>query len=87
MNFEAIYRTGTYTTKLDDALKLALKAVEIQPSSANLDTLAEAYFQKEDYNRALKAIEQALDRDRRGLDDFKKTKKKILRAMESQKNN
>lgn len=70
--------------KLDDALKLALKAVEIQPSSANLDTLAEAYYQKKDYNRALKAIEQALDRDRRGLDDFKKTKKKILRALEAQ---
>ncbi|MCG8338047.1 MAG: tetratricopeptide repeat protein [Proteobacteria bacterium] len=70
--------------KLDDALKLALKAVEIRPSSANLDTLAEAYFQKKDYNRALKAIERALDKDRRGLDDFKKTKKKIIRAMEAE---
>ncbi len=68
--------------KLDDALNLALRAVKIQPSSANLDTLAEAYYQKKDYDRALKTIEKALDKDRRDLDDFKKTKKKILRAME-----
>ena len=70
--------------KLDDALKLAQKAVRIRPSSANLDTLAEAYFQKGEYVKALKAIEQALDKDRRGLDDFKKTQKKILRAIEAQ---
>ncbi len=73
--------------KLDDALKLALKAVELSPSSANLDTLAEAYYQKKDYNRALKAIERALDKDRRGLDDFKKTMKKIIRAMEAEEKN
>lgn len=72
--------------KLDDALKLALKAVEIRPSSANLDTLAEAYFQKKAYSKALKTIERALDKDRLGLDDFKKTKKKILRAMEAEQN-
>lgn len=72
--------------KLDEALSLALRAVEIQPSPANLDTLAEAYFQLKDYDRALKTIERALDKDRRDLDDFKKTKKKILRAMEEQEN-
>ena len=72
--------------KLDDALELAQKAVKIRPTSANLDTLAEAYFQKKDYEKALKTIERALDKDRRGLDDFKKTKKKILKAMEEEAN-
>lgn len=72
--------------KLDEALDLAMRAVNLQPSSANLDTLAEAYYQKGEYEKALRAIEKALDKDRSGIDDFKKTKKKILRAMESQKN-
>lgn len=69
--------------KVDEALKLALKAVKISPTAANLDTLAEAYFQKKEYQRALKVIERALDRDRQSLDDFKKTKKKIFKAMQS----
>lgn len=72
--------------KLDEALDLAMRAVNLQPSSANLDTLAEAYYQKGEYEKALRAIEKALDKDRSGIDDFKKTKKKILRAMESQQN-
>ncbi len=69
--------------KLNEALKLAIRAVGLQPSPANLDTLAEAYYQKKEYKKALKAIEQALDKDRRQLDDFKKTQKKILRAIEA----
>ncbi|NQU64843.1 MAG: tetratricopeptide repeat protein [SAR324 cluster bacterium] len=69
--------------KVDEALKLALKAVKISHSSANLDTLAEAYYQKKEFHKALKTAERALDRDRQGLDDFKKTKKKILRAIQS----
>ncbi|MCP4757016.1 MAG: tetratricopeptide repeat protein [Proteobacteria bacterium] len=69
--------------KVDEALELALKAVKISPSAANLDTLAEAYYQKKEYRRALKAIESALDQDRQSLDDFKKTKKKILKAIQS----
>ncbi|MBU3917904.1 tetratricopeptide repeat protein, partial [bacterium] len=68
--------------KLDEALQLAKKAVDLQPSSANLDTLAEAYYQNKEYTRALKTIEQALDRDRSQIDDFKKTKKKIIKAMQ-----
>jgi len=69
--------------KTDEALVLAQKAVKISPTAANLDTLANAYYKKKDYSRALKTIERALDKDRRSLDDFKKTKKKILKAIES----
>ncbi len=64
---------------------LALKAVSISSSPANLDTLAEAYYQKKEFQKALKTAERALDRDRQGLDDFKKTKKKILKAIQSTK--
>ena len=69
--------------KTDEALNLALKAVNISPTAANLDTLANAYFQKKEYSLALRTIERALDKDRQSLDDFKKTKKKILKAIES----
>ncbi|MFH2133477.1 MAG: tetratricopeptide repeat protein, partial [bacterium] len=69
--------------KLEEALQLALKAVELSPSPANLDTLAEAYYQKKEYQKALKTVERALDRDRQGLDDFKRTQKKILKAIQS----
>ena len=69
--------------KIDAALDLALKAVNISPTAANLDTLANAYYQKKEYSRALKTIERALDKDRQSLDDFKKTKKKILKAIQS----
>lgn len=69
--------------RVDEALKLAQQAVDISPTPANLDTLAEAYYQKKQYRKALKSVERALDRDRKGLDDFKKTKKKIMRAIEA----
>ena len=71
--------------KFDEALILAQKAVKISPTAANLDTLANAYYQKRNYNLALKTIERALDKDRQSLDDFKKTKKKILKAIQSEK--
>lgn len=71
--------------RLDEALKLSVKAVKNSPTAANLDTLAEAFFQKKEYHRALKTIERALDIDRQSLDDFKKTKKKIIKAIESSK--
>lgn len=71
--------------RLDEALKLSHQAVKNNPTAANLDTLAEAYFQKKEYQRALKTIERALDIDRQSLDDFKKTKKKIIKAIESSK--
>jgi tetratricopeptide (TPR) repeat protein len=67
--------------KIDQALKLSRKAVKIRATSANLDTLAEAFFQKKDFASALKAIERALDIDRKNLDYFKKQKKKILKAI------
>jgi len=71
--------------KIDDALRLSLKAVKRSPSSANLDTLAEAYYQKGIFNKALKAIERALDQDRGNSDYFKKQKKKILKALQEKK--
>jgi len=68
--------------KLDDALSYSHKAVKINPSSANLDTLAEIYYLRQEYKKALKAIERALDQDRKAQDYFKKQKKKIQRAIE-----
>jgi len=84
-NLAWMYLTAKDKTmkRTDEALRLATKAVEFSPSPANLDTLAEAYYQKKEYHKALKMAEQALDRDRRGLDDFKKTQKKILKAIEA----
>lgn len=67
--------------KLDQAQKMSEKAVEISPSSANLDTLAEIFYLKKDYKRALMTIDRALDQDRESLDYFKKQKKKILKAL------
>ena len=70
--------------KINEALALAKKAVEIKANSENLDTLAEAYFQKKKYKKALRAIEQALDKDRTNRDYFKKQKKKIQSAMDEE---
>ncbi len=71
--------------KVDTALKLAKKAVRLNANSENLDTLAEAYFQKKMYKEALRAIEQALDKDRQNRDYFKKQKKKIQSAMSKER--
>ncbi len=73
--------------KTDEALLLSQRAVKLKATSANLDTLAEAYFQKKEYSAALKAIEKALDIDRKNLDYFKKQKKKILKAIAQDKKN
>lgn len=82
-NLAWLYLTTNDPNILDPeaALKLAIKAVKLNANSENLDTLAEAYFQKKDYKKALKAIVQALDIDRSDQDHFKKQKKKILKAM------
>ncbi|MDT8447240.1 MAG: tetratricopeptide repeat protein [bacterium] len=68
---------------LEKALELSQKAVKLSPTSANLDTLAEIYFLKQQYKMALRTIERALDQDRESLDYFKKQKKKILRALQA----
>ena len=70
--------------KVNEALVMAKRAVVLNASSENLDTLAEAYFQKKEYQKALRAIEYALDRDRGNRDYFKKQKKKIRNAMEKE---
>lgn len=43
------------------ALQFAQKAVSIEPSEENLDTLAEAYFQSRQPERAMETIKKALD--------------------------
>ncbi|MGK0288815.1 MAG: tetratricopeptide (TPR) repeat protein [bacterium] len=68
--------------KTKAALELSKKAVKINPTSANLDTLAEAYFQTKDYENAIITIGKALDRVRGGNGDyFKKQKKKFEEAL------
>ncbi|MDW8364702.1 MAG: PQQ-binding-like beta-propeller repeat protein, partial [Abditibacteriales bacterium] len=64
-----------------EALRLALKAVELAPRSAPiLDTLAEAYYVNQRYNEAIDAITQAISLDphnafyRAQLAKFKKAK-------------
>lgn len=46
---------------LDKAINLSKKAIKLQPKSSHyLDTLAYAYYKKQDYNRALRTILRAL---------------------------
>lgn len=66
---------------IDKAIELSQQAVRLRANAANLDTLAEAYFQKGNYKQALILIEKALDRDRKNLDYFKKQRKKIQKAL------
>ncbi len=87
-NLAWLYATTTDPTlkkKIGQALALSLKAVDINPNSANLDTLAEIYYLRSDYDKALKAIERALDKDRNSQDYFKRQKKKILKAIKEHK--
>ncbi|MDX2470865.1 MAG: tetratricopeptide repeat protein [SAR324 cluster bacterium] len=87
-NLAWLYATTTDPTlkkKIGQALALSLKAVDINPNSANLDTLAEIYYLQSDYDKALKAIERALDKDRNSQDYFKRQKKKILKAIKESK--
>lgn len=73
--------------KVGVALKLSMKAIKINATSANLDTLAEAYYQNGEFKKALKTIQSALDKDRRKSDYFKKQKKKILKAIDKKEKN
>lgn len=67
--------------KVNEALELSIKAIKLSATSANLDTLAEAYYQKGEYKRALRAIQGALNKEKEKSDYFKKQKKKILKAI------
>lgn len=69
--------------KIDEALKLSMKAIKLSATPANLDTLAEAYFQKGEFEKALQLIQAALDQDKNKSDHFKKQKKKILKMIKN----
>ena len=67
------------------ALKLAQKSVSIHRNSAHLDTLAEAYFQNKEYQKAIEFIEQAVVLDRNNSDHFKKQRNKFLKKVSDSK--
>ena len=83
-NLAWLYLTKIKSTKnTEKALKLSQKAVAINASSANLDTLAEAYYQNGNYKQALKLIEKSLVLDTQDLDHFKQQKDKFLKALQT----
>ena len=47
--------------KLDEAIRLAQKAAQLNPTGVSLDTLAQAYYFKKMYTEAEKAIRRALE--------------------------
>ena len=65
--------------RLDDALRHAQRAVELDPTAAHLDTLAEVHFRRGDRERAVEYSEQAVALDPRNqtlrsqLDRFRAT--------------
>jgi tetratricopeptide (TPR) repeat protein len=65
--------------RLDDALRHAQRAVELEPNAAHLDTLAEVHFRRGDRERAVEYSEQAVALDPRNqtlrsqLDRFRAT--------------
>ena len=50
-----------------------------------LDTLAEAYFQNKEYQKAIEFIEQAVALDRNNLDHFKRQRNKFLKKIAESK--
>lgn len=54
----------THDRELDEALKLARKAVELAPDTdAYIDTLGEIYFRQGDYDKAVETITKVFDLD------------------------
>ena len=83
-NLAWLYLTKIKSTKnTEKALKLSKKAVAINANAANLDTLAEAYYQNGNYKKALKLIEKSLVLDTQDLDHFKQQKDKFLKALQT----
>jgi len=73
-------------TNLDQALILSKRSLEIEPDNpAYLDTLAEIYFLKKEYYRALTYIRKALDQNPPDIEYFKKKLEKIKKMVYSQK--
>ena len=85
-NLSWLYLTKKQSPKnKEKALKLAQKAVSIHRNSAHLDTLAEAYFQNKEYQKAIEFIEQAVALDRNNLDHFKRQRNKFLKKASDSK--
>ena len=81
-NLSWLYLTKKQSPKnTKKALELAKKAVSLRRVSAHLDTLAEAYFQNQKYQKAIEFIEQAVALDRNNLDHFKLQRNKFLEEI------
>ena len=66
--------------ELDNCLTMVRKAVKLEPSAANYDTLAEVYYRQKNYKEALKNIEKAAELDK--LEPFFKERvKKFTDAL------
>jgi tetratricopeptide (TPR) repeat protein len=66
------------------AVELAEKATRLSPESAHIwDTLAEAYYSKGFYNKALEAINKAISLNPSPKDYYLKQKEKIEKSMKN----
>ena len=72
--------------KLDKALVFSKRSLEIDPDNpAYLDTLAEIYYLKKEYYRALTYIRKAVDQNPPNLEYYKRRLEKIKRLAYSQR--
>lgn len=67
------------------ALQLASRAAQLEQHPHILDTLAEAYFVKGDFEKALETIEKALRLHPKNPDYFQRQKRKFLEALDAAK--
>ncbi|HID92965.1 MAG TPA: DUF1028 domain-containing protein [bacterium (Candidatus Stahlbacteria)] len=79
---EVAWAFATNDVRLDDALRLAKRAVELAPKDANIwDTLGETYFRRAEYKEAIEAESRAVELDpqsklfKKKLEDWKKKAK------------
>ncbi len=84
-NLAWLYATAPSPLKLPDrAISLARKALKYAPERAYIwDTLAEAYYVKGEYSKALSAIDRALDLEVN--DYYLRQRRKIASSMKSRK--
>ena len=78
----------TYTqlsVNLNEALALSKNSVEIEPDNANyLDTLAEIYYLKKEYYRALTYIRKAVDLNPPNIEYYRRKMEKIKKLAYGQ---
>ena len=65
----------------EEALTLALKAAALEPDSAVLDTLAEAYYVNGRYAEALTSIQEAIQKQPRNMQYLLLQKQKFQNAL------